>query len=75
MRAWHSSIIYTLYLPLIERSEASLTICFTLSTPLLDAPSISIGVPIPLFIAFAKIRATVVFPHPDAPQKRYVFLI
>ena len=41
-----------------------------LSTPLFEAPSISIGSPLPLFIALAKALAVVVFPSPEGPQKR-----
>ena len=42
----------------------------TLSTPLLEAASISIGKPLPLFISLAKILATVVLPHPEDPQNK-----
>ena len=45
-------------------------IVFTLSTPLFEAPSISIAEPVLLLILFAKILARVVLPHPLAPAKR-----
>ena len=57
------------------RSCAALIMLLTLSTPLLEAPSISIGEPCPSFIIFANILAQVVLPQPLAPAKRNTFLI
>ena len=45
------------------------------STELFEAASNSIGVPAPLFIIFAKIRAEVVLPVPAPPQNKYPCLI
>ena len=62
--------MYILYLLSIDLSCADLTSSLTLSTPLLDAASISIGLPCPLLIAFANALAAVVLPQPLAPQNR-----
>ena len=67
---WHSSIIKHLYSKEVDLSFASATIVLTLSTPLLDAPSISIAELSELFNLRINALAAVVFPHPDAPQKR-----
>lgn len=47
----------------------------TLSTPLFDAPSISIAEPSALFIFEINALAAVVLPHPEDPQNKYVFFI
>ena len=66
--------MYILYLLSTALSAADLTIFLTFSTPLLEAASISIGEPTLLLISIAKALAVVVFPQPDAPQNKYVFL-
>ena len=53
LKAWHSSIMYTLYFPWRDLSCAAFIICLTFSTPEFEAASISIGCPIPPFNLFA----------------------
>ena len=64
-------ILYSLSTAL---SEAVFIKFLTFSTPLFEAASISIELPTPLFIALANALAVVVFPQPDEPQNKYVFL-
>ena len=50
-----------------DLSIAESIITLTLSTPLFEAPSTSIGSPLPLLILLANILANVVFPVPEGP--------
>lgn len=62
--------MYTLNSESSGLNFASAIISRTLSTPLLLAASISIGVPLPLFNSWANIRAFVVFPVPAPPVNK-----